>query len=131
MTDDDCSAEETDDPLYADRRNFYKVENLEQGRAARQGAPHRQASAAHPLMSTVCGNAREVSIARFRHALKELDRCATVTYAVSRGALEQDFPRTSQGPNSLRITLQVLPAAVSFSQNLSSGARSSSAMAMI
>jgi hypothetical protein len=24
--DDDCSAEETDDPLHADRRNFYKVE---------------------------------------------------------------------------------------------------------
>jgi hypothetical protein len=24
--DDDWSAEETDDPLYADRRNFYKVE---------------------------------------------------------------------------------------------------------
>jgi hypothetical protein len=26
MTNDDWSAEETDDPLYADRRNFYKVE---------------------------------------------------------------------------------------------------------
>jgi hypothetical protein len=39
--------------------------------------------------------------------------------------------RASQGPNSLRITSQVLPAAVSFSQNLSSGARSSSAMAMM
>ena len=26
MTDDDWSHEETDDPLYADRRNFYKVE---------------------------------------------------------------------------------------------------------
>jgi hypothetical protein len=26
MTDDDCSAEEIDDPLHADRRNFYKVE---------------------------------------------------------------------------------------------------------
>jgi hypothetical protein len=26
MTDDNWSAEETDDPLYADRRNFYKVE---------------------------------------------------------------------------------------------------------
>ena len=37
----------------------------------------------------------------------------------------------SQGPNSLRITSQVLPAAVSFSQNLSSGARSSSARAMM
>jgi len=36
----------------------------------------------------------------------------------------------SQGPISLRITLQVLPAAVSFLQNLSSGARSSSTMAM-
>jgi hypothetical protein len=39
--------------------------------------------------------------------------------------------RASQGPNSLRITSQVLPAAVSFSQNLSSGTRSSSAMAMM
>ena len=29
--------------------------------------------------------------------------------------------RASQGPNALRITSQVLPAAVSFSQNLSSG----------
>jgi hypothetical protein len=36
-----------------------------------------------------------------------------------------------QGPNSLRITSQVLPAAVSFSQNLTSGARSSSATAMM
>jgi hypothetical protein len=36
-----------------------------------------------------------------------------------------------QGPNSLRITSQALPAAVSFSQNLSSGPRSSSAMAMM
>ena len=36
----------------------------------------------------------------------------------------------SQGPISLRITLQVLPAAVSFLQNLSSGARSSSTMEM-
>ena len=26
MTTNDWSAEETDDPLYADRRNFYKVE---------------------------------------------------------------------------------------------------------
>ena len=26
MTNDNWSAEETDDPLYADRRNFYKVE---------------------------------------------------------------------------------------------------------
>jgi hypothetical protein len=26
MTDDDWPADETDDPLYADRRNFYKVE---------------------------------------------------------------------------------------------------------
>jgi hypothetical protein len=26
MTNDGWSAEETDDPLYADRRNFYKVE---------------------------------------------------------------------------------------------------------
>ena len=26
MTADDWSHEETDDPLYADRRNFYKVE---------------------------------------------------------------------------------------------------------
>ena len=26
MTNDDWSAEETDDPIYADRRNFYKVE---------------------------------------------------------------------------------------------------------
>jgi hypothetical protein len=27
MTNDDWSYEETDDPLYADRRDFYKVEN--------------------------------------------------------------------------------------------------------
>jgi hypothetical protein len=34
--DDDWSAEETDDPLYADRRNFYKVEkwSLEFGNAS-------------------------------------------------------------------------------------------------
>jgi hypothetical protein len=34
-------------------------------------------------------------------------------------------------PESLRIKSQVLPAAASFSQNLSSGARSSSAMAIV
>jgi hypothetical protein len=28
MTADDWSHEETDDPLYADRRNFYKVEKF-------------------------------------------------------------------------------------------------------
>jgi hypothetical protein len=39
--------------------------------------------------------------------------------------------RASQGPDSLRITSQVLPAAMSFLQNLSRGARSSSAMAIM
>jgi hypothetical protein len=36
MTHNDWSAEETDDPLYADRRNFYKVEkwSLEFGNAS-------------------------------------------------------------------------------------------------
>ena len=40
-------------------------------------------------------------------------------------------PTKSQGPNWLRITSQVLPAAVSFLHNLSSGARLSSAMVMM
>ena len=43
-------------------------------------------------------------------------------------------PTKSQGPNWLRITSQVLPAAVSFLSflhNLSSGARLSSAMVMM
>jgi hypothetical protein len=40
---DNWSTEETDDPLYADRRNSYKVEKLEQGRTADRGnAPRWQ-----------------------------------------------------------------------------------------
>ena len=45
--------------------------------------------------------------------------------------LVQTGDMACQGPNSLRITSHVLPAAVSFAQNLSRGARSSSARAMM
>ena len=37
MPDDNWSHEETDDPLYADRRNFYKVEKW-----SRDGLPHNR-----------------------------------------------------------------------------------------
>jgi hypothetical protein len=41
----DWSHEETDDPLYADRRNFYKVEKWSRDRRhkSRQGAAHLRA----------------------------------------------------------------------------------------
>jgi hypothetical protein len=40
---DDWSHEETDDPLYADRRNFYKVEKWS------RSFEHSQVAATHPV----------------------------------------------------------------------------------
>jgi hypothetical protein len=38
MTNDDCPTEETDDPLYADRRNFYKSDRYDRSAIDNQTA---------------------------------------------------------------------------------------------